>query len=79
MCARLSLRIGPVAKMSRVFSLLSRTPSTGATGAFIEECTVNLMGPNIPSLSLPLRQHLMLTQSGGTFIEVVTERCVEHH
>lgn len=47
-------------------------------GAFIEECTVNLMGPNIPSLSLPLRQHLMLTQSGGTFIEVVTERYVEH-
>ncbi len=39
---------------------------------FIEECTVNFMGPNTPSLSLLLCQHLMLTQSGGTFIEECT-------
>lgn len=36
-------------------------------------------GLNIPPLSLPLRQHLMLTQSGGTFIEECTVATLERN
>lgn len=46
---------------------------------FIEERTVYYLGSNIPSLSLPLRQHLMLTQSGGTFIEECTVATLERN